>query len=71
MTAAALRATVYAEVKDALAKPPSHERYYVLLRSLHDQDPERIPVKPDGRRISTEEALRRLAMRKDSQGVTS
>jgi hypothetical protein len=33
-------------------------------------NPEAIPVKIDGRRMSTQESLRRLALRKDRGGAT-
>jgi hypothetical protein len=39
----------------------------VLLRHLLRMNPDAIPLKPDGRRMSTEEARRRLALRKDRQ----
>jgi hypothetical protein len=41
-----------------------HEQFDVLLRHLLRMNPEAIPLKPDGRRISRGEARRRLAMRR-------
>jgi hypothetical protein len=46
---------------------PEHEQFYVLLRHLLRMNPDAIPLKPDGRRMSSEEARRRVAMRKDRQ----
>jgi hypothetical protein len=63
--AAALRNAAYHEVLAALAKLPENERFYLLNRVMVGMNPEAIPVKVDGRRMSTQESLRRLARRKD------
>ena len=44
-----------------------HEQFDVLLRHLLHMNPDAIPLKPDGRRISSDEARRPVAMRKDRQ----
>jgi hypothetical protein len=46
---------------------PPHEQFDVLLRHLLRMNPDAIPLKPDGRRISSDEARRRVAIRKDRQ----
>jgi hypothetical protein len=68
--AAALRKAAYLEVLAVLAKLPENERYYLLNRVMVGMNPEAIPVKVDGRRMSTQESLRRLALRKDRTGPT-
>jgi hypothetical protein len=65
--AATLRNRVHSEIGQLLEQLPEHERFYVLLRHLLRMNPDAIPLKPDGRRMSTEEARRRLALRKDRQ----
>jgi hypothetical protein len=60
-----LRHQVYAAMLEQMEKLPMQERYYVLLKLLHTLDPNAIPVTPDGRRMSSEEARRRLALRRD------
>jgi hypothetical protein len=66
--AAALRKTAYREVLAALARLPENEQFYLLNRVMIGMNPEAIPVKIDGRRISTQDSLRRLALRKDRAG---
>jgi hypothetical protein len=66
--AAALRNAAYREVLAVLARLPENERFYLLNRVMVGMSPEAIPVKVDGRRMSTQEALRRLALRKDRSG---
>jgi hypothetical protein len=68
--AAALRKTVYLEVLDVLAKLPKNEQFFLLNRIMTGMNPEAIPVKVDGRRMSTQESLRRLALRKDRGSPT-
>jgi hypothetical protein len=63
--AATLRARVHREIGQLLDQLPEHEQFYVLLRHLLRMNPDAIPLKPDGRRMSSEEAKRRVAMRKD------
>jgi hypothetical protein len=67
---AAVRNAAYREVLAVLAKLPENERYYLLNRIMVGLNPEAIPVKVDGRRMSTQESLRRLALRKDRPGST-
>jgi hypothetical protein len=67
-SAAALRNRVHRDIGELLAQLPEHEQFYVLLRHLLRMNPDAIPLKPDGRRMSSEEAKRRLALRKDRQG---
>jgi hypothetical protein len=63
-----LRNRVDREIGELLDQLPVDEQVYVLLSHLLKRgDPDRIPLKPDGHRISSEEARRRLAMRKDRQ----
>ena len=66
--AAALRNATYHEVLAVLARLPENERFYLLNRVMVGMNPEAIPVKIDGRRMSTQESLRRLALRKDRAG---
>jgi hypothetical protein len=66
--AAALRNAAYHEVLAVLAGLPENERFYLLNRVMVGMNPEAIPVKIDGRRMSTQESLRRLALRKDRAG---
>lgn len=65
-----LRNRVHREIGELLDQLPEHEQFYVLLRHLLRMNPDAIPLKPDGRRMSTAEARRRLALRKDRQGST-
>jgi hypothetical protein len=69
--AAARRKAAYREVLAALARLPENERFYLLNRIMVGMNPEAIPVKVDGRRMSTQESLRRLALRKDRAIPTS
>ena len=66
--AAALRNAAYHEVVAILEKLPENERFYLLNRVMVGINPEAIPVKVDARRMSSEEARRRLAMRRDRAG---
>jgi hypothetical protein len=68
--AAALRKAAYLEVLAVLAKLPENEQFYLLNRIMVGMNAEAIPVKIDGRRMSTEESLRRLSLRKDRGGPT-
>jgi hypothetical protein len=67
---AARRKAAYLEVLAVLARLPENERFYLLNRIMVGMNPEAIPVKIDGRRMSTQESLRRLALRKDRGGPT-
>jgi hypothetical protein len=51
-----------------LAKLPENEQFYLLNRVMVEMKTEAIPVKIDGRRMSTQESFRRLALRKDRAG---
>ena len=62
--AAALRNAAYHEVLAVLARLPENERFYLLNRVMVGMNPEAIPVKIDRRRMSTQESLRRLALRR-------
>jgi hypothetical protein len=62
-----LRNRIHREIGALLDQLPQHEQFYVLLRHLLRMNPDAIPLKPDGRRMSSEEAKRRVAMRKDRQ----
>jgi hypothetical protein len=64
-----LRNRVHREIGELLHQLPEPEQFYVLLRHLLRMNPDAIPLKPDGRRMSSEEAKRRLAMRKDRQAA--
>jgi hypothetical protein len=66
-SAATLRNRVQREIGQLLDQLPEPERFYVLLRCLLRMNPDAIPLKPDGRRMSSEEAKRRVAMHKDRQ----
>jgi hypothetical protein len=68
--AAAHRKAAYLEVLAVLARLPENEQFYLLNRIMVGMNPEAIPVKVDGRRMSTQESLRRLALRKDRGGPT-
>ena len=68
--AAAERNAAYHEIASILDQFPVGEQYHLLLRLLHSRDPDKIPVKVDGRRMSTEESLRRMAFRKDRTANT-
>jgi hypothetical protein len=73
MNAAALRNAVFHEVRAIWLKLPNAARYYVILRLLKDDDPtdrDRIPSRVNGRRMSTEETLRRLALRRGETAMT-
>jgi hypothetical protein len=63
--AAKLRNAAYHDVLAILEKLPENERFYLLNRIMVGMNPEAIPVKVDARRMSTEEARRRLALRSD------
>jgi hypothetical protein len=69
LAAATLRNRVHREIGELLDQLPEHEQFYVLLRHLLRMNPDAIPLKPDGRRMSSEEAKRRVAMCKDRQGA--
>jgi hypothetical protein len=59
------RHRAYAVMLGTMNQLPMNERYYVVLKLLHTLDPDAIPVTPDGRRMSSEEARRRVALRRD------
>jgi hypothetical protein len=66
MSSPAQRRAIYLAAKETLEKLPAvGDRYYVILRLLHELDPNQIPSKVDGRRMSPEESARRRALRKD------
>jgi hypothetical protein len=63
-TAAERNADIH-DMETTLAKYDDGDQYHILLRLLLGRNPDKIPVKVDGRRMSSAEARRRLAMRKD------
>jgi hypothetical protein len=54
-------------IEAAIAPLPPHERIHLLLKVLMKQDSDQIPVTPDGRRLSSEVARARVALRRDRQ----
>lgn len=62
-----IRAAALAAIREAIEPLPPHERIHALIKVLMDQDRDQIPVAPDGRRFSPDEARRRVALRKDRQ----
>jgi hypothetical protein len=62
---AAARNAAYHKVLAILEELPENERFYLLNRIMVGMNPAAIPVKVDGRRMSTQEARRRRALRRD------
>jgi hypothetical protein len=60
-----LRNRVHREIGELLDQLPEHEQFYVPLRHLLRMNPDAILLKPDKRRMSSAEAKRRVARRKD------
>ena len=67
MPTAAERNADYRQMDAILAKYQDGEQFHLLLRLLLSRNPDKIPVKVDGRRMSSAEARRRLSMRKDRE----
>jgi hypothetical protein len=47
-----LRNRVHREIGELLDQLPEHEQFYVLLRHPLRMNPDAIPLKPDGRRMT-------------------